>query len=348
MSTGKTEKPKRLVTVSEIARLSGVSRSTVSAVLTGRRPVRARTRERVLECIRHHNYAQKTIARTMVAQLSRMVAVLAQDFGGPYLSAVLRGINESLMAQGYHVLFHSVRKEDEDDPDTLASLQEFRPAGYLILRGGEGRGGIHAQRIAEDGVPMVMVGAPSQFSTHAVGVDNRLALRQAVDYVVGRGHTRLGYLGGVNYSVGACERKIGLLEGLVYHNIPVTDVLFGQAGSDCESGLAAARIMLRDPKTRPTAVLCFNDMVAIGVYHAAYELGLTIPDDLSVVGFDGVDLGAVLCPPLTSVGTFPVQQGGRAANLLVTIIQNGQPAGRQLITEWVPSQLIERASVKSI
>lgn len=230
------QKTKRLITVSDIARMSGVSRSTVSAVISGRRPVRASTREKILQCIRDNNYAQKTIARTMVAQLSRMIAVLAQDHGSPYQTMVFRGINETLMAEGFHVLFHSVRPEDEDDPETLASLQEFRPAGYLILRGAEGRGGQHAQRIAEDGVPLVMVGTPSQFQCQAVGVDQRLAMRLATDYVITRGHRRLGYLGGPLHSVGARERKLGLLEGLVHHEIAIGDTAIVDCGASAELG----------------------------------------------------------------------------------------------------------------
>ena len=131
-------KPRRSITTSEIARLSGVSRSTVSAVLNGKRNVRQSTRRKVLECIRQQNYESGMIARTLVGELSRMVAVLAPNLGTPYHMMTFRGINDVMVARGYHILFHNVRPEDQEDPETLASLHAYRPAGYIILRGAEG------------------------------------------------------------------------------------------------------------------------------------------------------------------------------------------------------------------
>lgn len=106
--------------------------------------------------------------------------------------------------------------------------------------------------------------------------------------------------------------------------------------------------MLADSTKRPTALLCFNDMVALGAYHAAYELSLDIPRDLSVIGFDNVDLCALLNPSLTSVGTSPVEQGARAARLLIEIIRNDGVAGGELVKQLVEPVLIERHSVRQI
>jgi len=186
----KPEKPKRNITTSEIARLSGVSRSTVSAVLNGKRNVRESTRRKVLECIRQQNYDSGMIAKSLVGELSRMVAVLAPNLGTPYHMMTFRGINEVLVSEGFHLLFHNVRSEDQEDPDTLASLRAYRPAGYVILRGAEGPRGEHAREILREGVPLVTMGALEGLDTHAVTFDNRLGMKLATDYVIGKGHRR--------------------------------------------------------------------------------------------------------------------------------------------------------------
>jgi DNA-binding LacI/PurR family transcriptional regulator len=331
------------ITTSMIARLSGVSRSTVSAVLNGKTNVRESTRRKVLDCIRQQNYESGMIARTLVGELSRMVAVLAPNLGSPYQMMAFRGINEALVAEGYHILFHNVRPEDQEDPETLASLQAYRPAGYIILRGAEGRRGEHAREIINEGVPLVTMGVLESIATHAVTFDNRAASRIATDHVVEHGHRRVGHLSGPSFSVGAKERQLGFVESLIRHDIPVSDAVIAEAGETAAGGYRAALEALRHPGGRPTALVCFNDMVAMGAYRAAHELSLDIPGDLSVVGLDGIDFAELLGPPLTTVDIFPEQSGVQAAELLVKIIRN--QTGRSTVVQWVEPRLVERASV---
>lgn len=340
------EKAKRTITTAEIARLSGVSRSTVSAVLNGKRNVRESTRRKVLDCIRQQNYESGMIARALVGELSRMVAVLASNLGSPYHMMTFRGINEVLVSQGYHILFHNVRPEDQEDPETLASLRAYRPAGYIILRGAEGPKGEHAREILRDGVPLVTKGTLEGIETHAVTFDNRASSRLASDYVISKGHRRIAHLAGPSFSVGAKQRQVGFIESLIQHDIPVSEARIAEAGETAADGYRAALEVLREPANRPTALVCFNDMVAMGVYRAAHELSLAIPRDLSVVGFDGVDFGELLGPPLTSVDLLPTQAGRKAAELLLRVIRN--ETGRGVVVEWIEPKLVERGSVRQL
>ena len=344
--SGSPNRPKRGITTSEIARLTGVSRSTVSAVLNGKRNVRESTRRKVLECIRREKYASGMIARTLVGELSRMVAVLAPNLGSPYHMMAFRGIDEVLTAQGYHILFHNVRSEDQEDPETLASLQAYRPAGYIILRGAEGRRGEHAREIVNEEVPLVTMGKLEGIETHAITFDNRAATKLATDYVIQKGHRRLGHLAGPSFSVGAKQRQLGFVEGLIHHDIRVADAVIVEAGETAAGGYRAALEVLRNAASRPTALVCFNDMVAMGVYRAAHELSLEIPKDLSVVGHDGIDFAELLGPPLTTVDIFPWQSGEQAAELLLRAIRN--EVGRGVVVQWVEPRLIERGSVRQL
>jgi DNA-binding LacI/PurR family transcriptional regulator len=346
MSTKVSTRAKQTITTSEIARLSGVSRSTVSAVLNGKPNVRESTRRKVLDCIRQGNYASGRIAGALVGELSRMVAVLASNLGSPFHMMMFRGINAVLESSGYHILFHSVRPEDQDDPDTLTNLYAYRPAGYIILRGAEGPGGKYARRIIEDGVPLVSQGKLVGVTSHCARIDNRAAMKLAAEYVISKGHRRVGYLAGPAFSVTDKERQLGFVEGLIENDIPVSNAVFADSGETAAEGYRAALSILADPSSRPTALVCFNDMLAMGAYRAAHELSLDIPGDLSVVGFDGIDFAELLGPPLTTVDIHPHVLGEMTAKLLVKVIENR--AGANLITEWVSPKLLERASVRAL
>jgi DNA-binding LacI/PurR family transcriptional regulator len=146
--------------------------------------------------------------------------------------------------------------------------------------------------------------------------------------------------------VGAKQRQVGFIESLIQHDIPVSEARIAEAGETAADGYRAALEVLREPANRPTALVCFNDMVAMGVYRAAHELSLAIPRDLSVVGFDGVDFGELLGPPLTSVDLLPTQAGRKAAELLLRVIRN--ETGRGVVVEWIEPKLVERGSVRQL
>lgn len=337
---------RRTITTSDIARLTGLSRTTVSAVLNGKRNVRESTRAKVMNCIRENNFNPGLIARTLVGELSQIVAVLASAVGSPFQMMMFRGINSVLEREQYHLLFHNVKPEDQDDPETLASLMAYRPAGYIILKGAEGRSSVHARRIAEEGIPLVSHGRLEGLETHSVNFDNRRGMRLMADYVMDRGHRRVAHLAGPIFSQGAKERKLGFMESLVEHHVPYNEGQIVDAGETAAEGYLAARELLKDPKKRPTAIVCFNDMVAMGVYRAAHELGLDIPRDLSVTGFDGVELTEMMWPPLTTLNIFPETLGQKSAELLLKVIRN--QVGRGFVTEWVDVELIERGSVRPL
>jgi DNA-binding LacI/PurR family transcriptional regulator len=276
-----------------------------------------------------------------------MIAVLTPEIGNPYHYMVFQGINKVLETQGYHMLFHSVQHEDKEDPETLANIRAYRPAGYIVLRGAEGPRGIHARQIAEEGVPLVGVGKLVGIETNAIVFENRLPMKLGTDYVIELGHRRLAHLAGPNYApLEANDRQLGFVESLLAHDIRLSDALIAYAGETAPTGYQAALDVLRNPETRPTAVLCFNDIVAMGVYRAAHELGLDIPRDLSVVGFDGIEVGELMGPPLTTIDIFPKLLGENAAELLLQVIRN--ETGRSPVMIEVEPKLLERASVRRI
>lgn len=346
MSDDHLEKIKRPITTSEIARLCGLSRSTVSAVLNGKRSVREITRYRVLKCIREENYASGIVSKALVGQLSQMVAILIPNAGiNPFHILAFRGINEVLDAHGYHVLLHNVRNEYTADPGTLASLQAYRPAGFIVFKGAEGPDDEHVKAIINERVPLVFHGQLDNIDAHRITIDERNCQRIITDYVLKKGHRRLAYLSGPSFSQGAKSRQIGFVESLLAYDLSVSDAIIAEGGETAEQGYRAALSILKDSSVRPTALLCFNDCVAMGAYRAAHECGVAIPHDLSIVGFDGTDFADILGPPLTTIDIFPEQIGRQAARLLLRVIKN--PTARTIV-ESIEPQLREGGSVRQL
>lgn len=334
------------ITTGEIARLCGLSRPTVSAVLNGTRKVKESTRRKVLDCIREHDYQVGLISKALVNELSYVVAVLESDPSNPFHMMMFRGISEVLDAHGYHILVHNVKTENESDPRTFANISILRPAGYIIPRGSEGLNGEHAREILDRGVPLVAQGQLEGVKTHAVCYDNVSAMKLAANYALEQGHRHLAYVAGPTFSKGAQQRKMGFLQSLVEHGIPVTDALIVDSGETADAGHRSGLKLLENADPCPTAVLCFNDAVAAGVYRAAKDLSIEIPGQLSVIGFDGADFGDLLAPPLTTIDTVPKELGRRVAELLIRVMRD--EVGRDFETQWVEPKLIKRGSVRNV
>ena len=334
-------KNRRLPTTLDIARLSGFSRATVSAVLNGTRKVSEGTRAKIIECMHSQDYESGLIAKSLVGTFSRMVVVLTPDLGSPFHMMVFRGINAALYAQGYHVMVHSVHAGDENDPDTLAALKSYRPGGFIILRGAEGINDFRVHELSKEGVPVLIMGLPCKnVETLLIGLDERTGIKIATDYVISMGHRKLAYIDG-----GAKERRLGFVESLFEHKLQ--DSVTIVAGPSAREGYEATLKALSDPANRPTALVCFSDMVAVGAYRAIRELHLDIPKDISVIGFDGIEFSELLSPPLTTVDISPLDIGTRCAELLLRAIKNQLKKGRGSY-EWIKPQLVERASVRRL
>lgn len=339
--------PRKILTAKDIADLSGVSRTTVFAVMAGKAGVTEKTREKVFSILRSHGYQNGAVQKTLVAEFSKMIEVVIGNINNPFYTEVITGINSVLAPQGFHHILH--HGTDNDPQEGIASFESMRAydlRGYIIAAGEMERYEQHIRNVVKAGRPLVTIMPAPGIETHVVSFDNRSCSRDAAAYLINRGHRNITYLAGPARSAISKERVIGFIEGLVAHDLEFRDSMTIRAGDTSADGYTAALKILRKKETCPTAIVCCNDLVAIGVYKAAYELGLRIPDDLSVVGFDGVEMGEVLGPPLTTLSIFPKKIGAKAAQLLVETIGGQHTRGYREIV--VKHALVERESVRSI
>lgn len=337
-----------MVTAGDIARISGVSRTTVFAVLKGKPGVSEKTREKVLAAIREHGYETGLVQKSLVSEISKMIGVVIGNINNPFFTELTSGVDSVLRPRGYHyMLHHGTENRPEEGVEEFEALGAYELRAYIISAGEAEQYEEHIRWVLKSKKPLVTIMEAPGLETHTVRFENRRGFRDATDYLIRRGHRRIACLTGPARSAMGKERTLGFVESLVAHEVDFHESMTVRAGDTSEGGYQAALKVLSNPKTRPTALMCFNDMVAIGCYRAVHQLGLHIPNDVSVVGFDGIEMGEVMGPPLTTMSVFPHEIGRQAAEMLLNTVSgsNGKQGHSEKVIEH---KLIERESVRAI
>jgi DNA-binding LacI/PurR family transcriptional regulator len=309
-------------TIRDIARLAGVSRSTVSLVINDDRRISESTKRKVRRVISEAGYEPSTFARGLARRRTQTLAVIlpktdSHVFSDYYFAEAISGVSDALADTGYRLLIQ------------IASTRFLEMGGHRKLfreRGADGAlllGTLHEDRFVDDlveaRVPLVLVnsrrpGVPS------VVADNRRGVREMVRHLRELGHRRIGFIGGLENTTVGEDRSRGFLEGLAEQGIPFDEQLRLWGNFSEESGGRMARQLLT-LHPRPSALMAANDMMAIGALRAARdELGLRVPEELTVVGADDVRLTTYIRPRLTTIGQPMYEVGVLATRLLLDLL----------------------------
>lgn len=328
------------IRISEVARLAGVSTATVSRALTDPGKLRAATRARVEDAIRQTGYTRNLAARNLRARRSMVVLVVVPDIGNPFFADVLRGIEEALTAHGYGLLIGNLGPGDARQGLMLDIVQAGQVDGVLLLNGAVPREG--ARALDAMGVPLVAVCetiAGADFPQ--VEVQNREAMRAAVAHLAALGHRRIGYLGGPAGNVLEIERQGGFRDGLAAAGLSPGAVYPGDftfaAGERAAAAFLAASV-------RPTALVAANDEMAIGFLKSVRAAGVAVPDELSIIGFDGIAFADYVEPMLTTFRQ-PRRRLGRVGAELLVRSMAGETIAPEEAHVRLPAPLLVRASV---
>lgn len=333
---------RRAVRIEDVAALAGVSIATVSRALSLPGKLKPETLARVNAAVLQTGYTPNLAARNLRARRSMMVLVVVPDIGNPFFSEVLRGIDETLVGRGYGLLIGNLGGAPDAKAHHMVDVvQAGQVDGVLLLNGFVPQ---HAGRsLAALGVPVVAVcEAIEGADLPQVCVGNREAARQAVAHLAGLGHRRLAYLAGPSGNVLDREREAGFREGLADAGIPDGEAVFWPGDFTFRAGETAAELFLRRG-VRPTAVFAANDEMAIGFMGRVRAAGLDIPQDVSVVGFDGIAFADYAEPRLTTFRQPRRELGTRGAELLIRAMAGEAipPPERQ---QRLPVPLLIRAS----
>lgn len=320
---------RRIVTILDVARRAGVSPATVSRVLNqSSHPVSARGRRKVLAAAQKLAYIPNLPARSLLTNQTAALGVLIPDVSNPYYAAVLRGIEDAVGAIGRTVILCNTDRDPRKQRLYLRALMERRVDGLIVAGGTFGRG---ESEVTGDDLPVVMIGR-HRARFPSVGIDNVAAAALATRHLIALGHRRIAHLAGPAVSLTAADRLRGYRLALEAASIAVDAGLVVEVGFTPLRAGAAVRAACRD-RRRPTAILAANDQVAIGVIRALHELGLRVPDDISVVGFDDTPLASYTVPSLTTVAVPSYELGRSAVALMAAVLDGRRPASLVLPCE---------------
>lgn len=307
----------RRPTIKDVARLAGVSKTTVGRVISGEdQRVAEATRERVLNAIAMLGYEPNLIASSLRTDRTLMVALSIPDITNPFWPEVARGVQDACQAQGYTVALLNSDWDARCEAAHLQTVRRNRFDGLLInpIR-------ITNAELRALQIPVVLLGSGEAFPDFdSVGSDSAGAVTTALEHLIALGHTRIGLIAGISQRNRPDTRYHGYVDMLLRHGLPFDQDLVVRCPYSQAEGVAAMRRLLSLAHP-PTAVLAGNDILAIGALIAAREAGLTVPDDLSIIGIDDIQAASTTSPPLTTVAKPKYEIGVQAANLLLKRIR---------------------------
>lgn len=330
-------------TIFDVAKRAGVSKSSVSRVLNGG-AVSPKTRKAVLEAIEALGYRPNVAARGLVTKRSQTVGFVLTDVADPYYSEVIRGVDEALSEKGYSLILCSARWDNDRELSYIRLLTEHRVDGLLVLSGQTTAREHMLQALsAETERPIVVLDRTlSGAGFDTIGVDDFAASAGAVRHLLRLGHTRIAHVTGpLNYHSGV-RRLEGYRHALEQAGIPVDPSLIVEGNFTKRGGYEAALHLFSLAKP-PTAIFAANDVSALGVWQAAREFGLRIPEDVALVGFDDIELLRLADIPLTTVRQPRYDFGYMGTQMLLARIEAKDQVKkpRRVI---LPTELVIRSS----
>lgn len=335
----------RRPTQDDVARLAGVSQPVVSYVLSGdpEAPVAPDTRERVLAAIAELRYVPDRTARSLRNRRTSTIAGIIPDITNPFYPAFERGVQDAAEAAGFDVVTWNTDGVGDKERKAIRSARESRVAGLIVTPFHLGFDDLLP--LAEDGIAVVVNGEvpfdPTPAGIDVIGIDNTAAAANAVNYLIARGHARIGMIAGEEGTPPREGRVRGYEDAMRAHALPLDSVLVRHGDFAEAGGYHAAGELLKLPE-QPTAIFAANDLMAMGAMIRFREEGIRVPEDIAIVGFDDIPAARLVHPPLTTVAQYPERIGRRAAELAVERMAGTAPAtGRR---ERLPFDLIVRES----
>jgi LacI family repressor for deo operon, udp, cdd, tsx, nupC, and nupG len=333
-------------TIQEVARHAGVSAATVSRFLSNPERVSEETRLRVKQAVEATGYTINQAARSLRMRNARTLLIALPDIGNPFYSIILDAVVDEASTRGYGVL---VASRFKDDPAGLlnAYFLSSRADGMLLLDGGLDTSSLHSLRLQNGHLPLVVsYDETTDQRINSVTVDNEAAARRAVEHLIGLGHRQIGHVIGLSRNGDPNPRLLGYEAAMGAAGLDVRPEWVIQGDYAIGSGIEAARRMLAAGPL-PSAVFCGNDEMAVGLMWALRQQGVSCPEDISVVGFDDMEIAAYYVPTLTTM-RHPREEIGRVATRVLIDMLEGTAAFDHPARITLPSELVVRQSTRRV
>lgn len=343
------KKDKKNITIKDIARLAGTSPATVSNALSGERYVKAETRDKILKLVKEHNYVPNIFARSLTRKETGIIAVITPDINNSFYAEMISGIEEVARENDYVLMLSSTYYDDRSEYDNLRILSRYNVDGFVLL------GGTSTMDLRDTVVykrPSVLVNrdVDDKKKFPQICIDYASLLRKSISHLIELGHKKIAYMGWVSDRASISKIKYtGLLEGLAENGLDKDPNVYIKKNIILNEYTEAVEMVNANideiRKKKITAIIAQTDMMALGILKALKDLGMRIPEDMSVLGIGNIETSRYSNPPLSTVNIPKKRIGKLAADTLVSKLKN---KSRKNETIYLSASIIDRGSIKKV
>ena len=335
---------RKAATMKDVAGLAGVSIQTVSAVVNNKPDITRETRSRVLAAIEQLNYQPYSVARSLRTRQTRTIALVVYNIASIAIAAIASAAEAHAHSFGYRLTLYNTHDDIERETGYFNAVVQQWVDGVIFVpaKGGVGRLDI----LQSAGIPSVAIDRiPDNYEGPAVMLDNLKAGRLAGEHLLDLGHRQIAHISGPLELRLARERLAGFQQALEARGVEPSSWVVAANSFSCQSGYQAMQQLLAY-RPRPTAVFVANDLMAIGAMRAVDEAGLQVPDDISIVGVDDIQVAAFQTPPLTTIRQPFTEMAILSVQLLLDILAGKEVAQAQIVIE--PTLIVRQSTTQLI
>jgi len=329
------------VTIKDVAKKAGVGLGTVSRVLNNHPSVSEETRKKVLDAIKELDYNPNAIARSLKVKYTKSIGVMIPDISSAFYPDIVRGIEDIANEYKYNIILLNTDLKREKEKEALIMLKEKKVDGILFISN------TISEKLKRDfkkiNIPIVLIATKDDESEfYSVTIDNERAAYEATKYLIKLGHKRIAMLAGKKEDPNAGIPRInGYKRALEESGLKLDENIIFYGDYKFKSGYQNMLKIIK-LKDKPTAIFSASDTMAVGAASCAMQHGFKVPDDFSIIGFDGVELAEYFYPPITTVKQPRYEMGAKGMEMLIKILQ-GEDVEREVQLDF---ELIERSSCK--
>ncbi|WP_166001122.1 LacI family DNA-binding transcriptional regulator [Bacillus sp. Cs-700] len=324
-----------MATIKDIAKQAGVSVTTVSRALNGYSDVSERTRKKIKQIADELSYSPNALARSLVMNKTKTIGLLVSGISREgakdnIVFEVLTGVNEYCGEVDYDIVLFNTSSSQQKQKTYTQLCRERRVDGVVIQ--GIKNDDPYLMEVVESDIPCVLVDIPIQGDTVGyVATDNVAGAKEAVQYLIDLGHKQIGMINGHDRAFVSQERIQGYKDGLESNHLPYHEALVSNGGfSEKQAEKEAVSLLTAFPET--SAIFCASDLMAFGVMRAAKRVGREVPKELSIIGYDNINLSSYVTPALTTISQDMFQIGYSAAELLIDLLEGGNPPRSKIVS----------------
>lgn len=306
------------VTIIDVAREAGVSLMTVSRVVNNKEDVSASTRQKVLDVIQELGYRPSSIARGLVTHRTGTLGIVVPDIDNPFFSGIVRGAENQAYAEGYSVFLCNTNEEQKREIAVLETLEEKQVDGLLLCSSRLNDEEL-CQMVTQFSGVVLISRYLEESDIGTVLIDDQTGGEIAAEHLISRGHQAIGLISGPLISYSSQYRTKGFRSTLKKHSLYFNPDWIRHCSPTVEDGYRKSKDLLsKNPNL--TALICHNDLVAVGAIQACTELRLEVPDDIAIIGYDDIPIASLVTPALTTLQVPRYEMGAKAMCLLLSLV----------------------------